>query len=130
MVEATRTALGESVGGTVGEADIIVPGSLTGSGATRAGATVYATHDIEVVAGRTYSLLAYGDLDGSLSIALFRDGKGLGGAGGGRWFAETVFTAEKDETLQLRILGPSSAPIDYKLYVFSAEQPATAAASE
>jgi hypothetical protein len=130
MVEATRAGLGESVNAPVGEADIIVPGTLGGSGAVRAGATVYSTHDIAVVAGRTYSLLAYGDLDGSLSIALFRDGKGLGGAGGGRWFAGTVFTAERDETLQLRILGPSSAPIDYKLYVFSAEEPATAAASQ
>jgi hypothetical protein len=129
MVEATQAALAESVGGTVGAADIIVPGSLGGSGAVRAGATVYSTHQIEVVAGRTYAILAYGDLDGSLSLALFRNGKGLGGAGGGRWFANTTFTAEANETIEVRILGPSSAPIDYKLYVFSVEQPATAAVS-
>ena len=129
MVEATRAALAEAAAASVGEADLIQPGSLGGSGTVRAGATLYRTHDIEVVAGRTYSLLAYGDLDGSLSIALFRDGKGLGGAGGGRWFANTVFTAERDETLQLRILGPFSegSRLDYKLYVFSAEGPVATA---
>jgi hypothetical protein len=128
MVEATRTGLGEATGGVVAEADLILPASLRGAGAVKAGTVQYQVHEIQVRAGRTYSFLAYGDLDGSVTLTLFRDGAGIGGAGGNRWFANTVFTAERDETLELRVLGPSANPVDYKLYVFSAEQ-ATAAAS-
>lgn len=119
MVETTKTALAEETGAGIGEADLVVPASLQASGAVKAGTAQYQVHDIAVQAGRTYSFLVYGDLDGSLSLALFRDGKGIGGAGGGRWFANIVFTADRDETLQLRVIGEAANPVGYKLYVFS-----------
>jgi hypothetical protein len=128
MVAATRASLAEATGNPVGEADLVVPASLKGGGAVRAGTAQYRVHQIEVKAGRSYSFLAYGDLDGSISLALFRDGHGISGAGGGRWFANIVFTADKDETLDLRVIGEAANPIGYKLYVFSAEQAAPAAA--
>ena len=129
MVDATRLALVEATGASVGEADLVVPASLRGAGAVRAGTTQYRIHDVAVDAGRTYSFLAYGDRDGAITLTLFRGEDGLGGAGGSRWFAGTTFTAENDETIQVRVLGPSSDPVDYKLYVFSVEAPATAAAT-
>lgn len=129
MVDSTKTALAKETGGAVGEADLVVPSSLSASSAVRAGTAQYQVHEVAVQAGRTYSFLVYGDLDGSLSMALFRDGKGIGGAGGGRWFANVVFTAERDETIQLRIIGEAANPVGYKLYVFSAETPAATALS-
>ena len=129
MIATTRAALAEAAGAPVGEADLIVPASLRGAGAVRAGTTQYRVHDVPVEAGRTYSFFAYGDRDGSITLTLFRGEEGLGGAGGGRWFAGTTFTADKDETIQVRVLGPASEPVDYKLYVFSAEATATAAAA-
>jgi hypothetical protein len=130
MIAATKASLAESTGNPVGEADLVVPASLQGAGAVRAGIAQYRIHHVEVKAGRTYTFLVYGDLDGSLSLALFRDGKGIDGAGGGRWFSTIAFTADKDETLELRVIGEAANPIGYKLYVFSAEQaPATAAVS-
>jgi pSer/pThr/pTyr-binding forkhead associated (FHA) protein len=121
MVEAVKGELSEATGAEVGEADLIVPASLAGAGAVRAGTTQYRVHEVEVEAGRTYSFFAYGDTDGSISLTLFRGEEGIGGAGGGRWFAGTTFTADRDETLQVRILGPASDPVDYKLYVFSVD---------
>ena len=129
MVEATKDALADETGVEVGEADLIVPASLAGAGAVRAGTTQYRVHDVEIEAGRTYSFFAYGDREGSITLTLFRGEEGIGGAGGGRWFAGAALTAERDETIQVRILGPSSEPVDYKLYVFSVEVPATAAAT-
>ena len=127
MVETTKIALAEATDGTIGEADLVVPSSLGAGSAVRAGTAQYQIHEVAVEAGRTYSFLVYGDLDGSLSMALFRDGKGIGGAGGGRWFANVVFTAEQNETLQLRVIGEAANPVGYKLYVFSAETPAATA---
>lgn len=129
MVESTSMALAKEAGVTEAAADFVVPASLHANTAVKAGTAQYQVHDVAVKAGETYAFLVYGDLDGSLSLALFRDGKGIGGAGGGRWFANLTFTADKDETIQVRVIGQSSNPVDYKLYVFSVPTPAATASS-
>jgi hypothetical protein len=121
MVDATRSSLSDEAGSAVGDADLIVPTSLQAGGAVKAGTAQYMAHEIPVEAGRTYSFLVYGDFDGSLSLALFRNGKGVGGAGGGRSFANLVFTADRTETVTLRVIGQSEHPVGYKLYVFSVD---------
>ena len=83
------------------------------------GPTRYREHEVKVVAGRSYTFVAYGDYDGTLNLMLLRDGKGVAAAYGSSWFARMTYKAERDETLTLRVLGQTKHQVDYDLFTLT-----------
>lgn len=129
MVAAAQLALQSETTNRSVVTDTEESASLDGQGSVEKGTVLYREHTLTVVAGRTYTVLVYGEPGSSLSMALFRDGKGFNFASGSRPYSTLTFTAEADGTVQVRVLGASSDPVNYNLHVFSAgPAPASAAA--
>jgi hypothetical protein len=100
-----------------------ISGSFRSGRAVKAGPMIYREHQVQVVAGQSYRFVAYGDPHNSLSLVLFRGGEGIQNGYGGRWFPMLDYTADRDETLTLRVVGDGNAPPDaaaYELTVLSA----------
>ena len=59
---------------------------------------------------------------------LLRDGKGVAAAFGSSWFSNLTYTADRDETLTLRVLGQAKHKVDYDLFTLTGEKTVAAAA--
>ncbi len=126
MADARRT-LAPGHEGAVRELPPIT-GSLTGRDVTRAALLQYRIHKVDVEAGTTYRFLVYGAEGDSVNLALFRDNEALDREFDGRWFASLTYTADKTESLSLRVVGDAEDPAErYDIYRFTA--PAAVAAA-
>lgn len=99
--------------------DVETSAQLGGEGVVDRGTVRYREHTLDVKAGRTYTVLVYGQPGASLSMALFKDGKGFNFASGSRPYVSLTFTAEADGAIQVRVLGPSTETVNYNLHVMS-----------
>ena len=59
---------------------------------------------------------------------LLRDGKGVAAAYGSSWFSQLTYTADRDETLTLRVLGQAKHQVNYDLFTLSGQKAVAAAA--
>ena len=65
----------------------------------------------------------------SVNLALFRDNEALDREFDGRWFASLTYTADKTESLSLRVVGDAENPAErYDIYRFTAPAAVAAAA--
>jgi hypothetical protein len=113
-----RHALEMAAGANVTETDPI-KASLKSGRAVKAGPMLYREHAVNVVAGQTYRFVVYGDPGSALRLVLFRGDEGIQEGYGGRWFPMLDYTADKDETLSLRVIGDAAKPVDYELTTLS-----------
>ena len=126
IIAEARTELAQKTGGQVAELPK-TRASLDTSEAVTVGPTSYREHQVKVVAGHTYTFVAYGKYSGTLNLMLLRDGEGVGAAFGSSWFSELTYTADRDETLTLRVLGQTKHRISYDLFTLTGEKTAAAA---
>ncbi len=127
VVADAEAALKQQTGGTV-EETARVPASLKTSEAVTVGTLSYREHQVPVTAGHSYTFVAYGEYSGTLDLMLLRDGKGVARTRGASWFATLTFTADRDETLTLRVLGQAKHKIDYDLITLTGDKTVAAAA--
>ena len=127
VIADARATLAKETGGPVDE-EKPISASLKTSEAVEAGTATYRDHAVTVAAGHSYTYIAYGDYDGTLNLMLLRNGKGIDSAFGSSWFSSLTYTADKDETLTLRVLGQTKRKVAYSLYTLAGEGAAAAAA--
>ena len=127
VVTDAEAALQQQTGGTV-EETARVPASLKTSEAVTIGTLSYREHQVPVVAGHSYTFVAYGEYSGTLDLMLLRDGKGVVRTRGASWFATLTYTADRDETLTLRVLGQAKHKVDYDLITLTGDKTVAAAA--
>ncbi len=96
--------------------------SLSSSGSVKAGAVRYRDHEVTVQANHTYTFVAYGEYSGTLNLALFRGDNGITGDFGSSWFSRLTYTADRNETLTLRVIGQSNHPVAYDLFTFTGQK--------
>ena len=124
VLDDTVAALEKAEPGKAVAETVHLNASLAGPDVTTAGPLAFTDHTIPVKAGQRYAVLAYGETGRSISMQLFRDGKAIGFGGAGTSFATIDYPADQDEVLTLRILGEANDPVDYELYVLTADKPA------
>ena len=128
VVADAKAALEQKTGGAVDAKDQ-QDLSLRTSEAVTIGPTCYREHEVKVAAGHTYTFVAYGDYDGTLNLMLLRDGKGVAAAFGSSWFSNLTYTADRDETLTLRVLGQAKHKVGYDLFTLTGEKAVADAAA-
>ena len=127
VVADARAALAKKTGGPVEEASK-VPASLKTSEAVTVGPTSYRDREVKLAAGHSYTFVAYGEYSGTLNLMLLDKGQGVAAAFGSSWFSSLTYTADRDQTLTLRVLGQSRHKIDYDLITLVSEKTVAAAA--
>ncbi len=127
VVADAKSALAQKTGApvTLDETQQI---SLKASEAVKIGPTTYREHTVKVMAGHSYTFVAYGDYDGTLNLMLLRDGKGVTAAYGSSWFSTLTYAADRDETLTLRVLGQTQHQVEYDLFTLTGGKAVAAAA--
>ncbi|MEQ9689184.1 MAG: trypsin-like peptidase domain-containing protein [Bauldia litoralis] len=128
IVADTAAALEKAEPGKKAVETLRLKASLDDRDAVAAGPILYREHEISVEPGKHYSIVAYGEVGRTLSLRLFRGDEAVDFAGSGTSFANVSFVGEDAETLSLRVLGEKNDPVDYELFVMTAEDAATAAA--
>ena len=127
VIASALADLKQKTGGPVDESEK-KPESLKTSEAVTIGTLSYREHPEPMLAGHTYTFVAYGEYSGTLNLMLLKDGKGVAAAYGASWFSSLTYTADRDETLTLRVLGQQKHQIDYDLITLTGETTAAAAA--
>ena len=128
VVADAVAALEQTTGGPV-DTPIKERKSLKSGEAKDAGTVRYLEQEVKVAAGRSYTYIVYGDYNGSLNLMLMRDSRGVTATHGSSWFASLTYTADRDETLTLRVLGQQKHQVDYYLYKLTAQKAVAAAAT-
>ena len=127
VIADARSALEKKTGGGVAESQKL-PGSLKTSEAVTVGTLSYREHPVPVLAGHTYTFVAYGERSGTLNLMLLKDGKGVAAAYGSSWFSTLTYKADQNATLTLRVFGQAKHRINYDLVTLTGEKTVAAAA--
>ncbi len=121
VINTALADLKQRTGGPVDKSEGI-PESLKTSEAVTVGTLSYRDQPEPVVAGHTYTFIAYGEQrTGTLDLMLLRGGTGVTATHGASWFSSLTFKADSNETLTLRVLGQAKHRVDYKLYTLTAD---------